>query len=75
MAHVSVNDADSDDNGMIVCRLDRREENFSFPFELESMYASEFKLVTREILDREQMNMHKVICIPSKLTILIIHVT
>lgn len=48
VAHLSVVDADSADNGRFLCAVDDRH------FALEQLYPSELKLVTATVLDREQ---------------------
>ena len=47
VGHVSVEDLDSGDNGKFDCVIDKSE------FYLESLYATDFKLITTEQLDRE----------------------
>jgi len=48
VAHLSVVDADSGDNGRFVCSVDDRN------FALQPIYTSELKLVTSARLDRER---------------------
>ena len=48
VAHLSVVDADSADNGRFVCSVDDRN------FALQRIYTSELKLVTTTRLDRER---------------------
>ena len=48
VAHLSVVDADSGDNGRFVCSVDNRN------FALQQIYTSELKLVTSSRLDRER---------------------
>lgn len=50
VAHLSVVDADSGDNGRFVCSVDDRN------FALQPIYTSELKLVTSARLDRERRN-------------------
>ena len=48
VAHLSVVDADSGENGRFLCTVDDRN------FGLEQLYPSELKVVTAAVLDREQ---------------------
>jgi len=48
VAHLSVVDADSGDNGRFICSVDNRN------FGLQQIYTSELKLVTSTRLDRER---------------------
>jgi len=48
VAHLSVVDADSGDNGRFICSVDDRN------FALQQIYTSELKLVTSTRLDRER---------------------
>lgn len=54
VAHVSVIDTDSGENGRCVCSIDDRH------FLLQRMFATEFKLVTAARLDREAKDMYLV---------------
>jgi hypothetical protein len=48
VAHLSVVDADSGDNGRCLCAVDDRH------FSLEQLYPTELKLITAAVLDRER---------------------
>lgn len=59
VAHVSVTDGDSGRNGEVECALTETDE-----FVMDQMYASEYKIVTTRMLDREtQTRYHiEIIC-------------
>jgi len=56
VSHVAVSDADAGRNAEVTCNVD------SQLFSLDAIFDSEFKLVTKLVLDREKQAQHEVTC-------------
>ena len=57
IAHVSAQDADSDDNGLVNCSL---QSSIDGAFELSKLYDGEYKLLTNRLFDREIMDVYEI---------------